>query len=209
MAFDLQEQEQIAQLKGWWADWGKYLTTAAAVALIAYGGWTGYNSWRDSQAAAAADLYGQLETQLGGDAAKVRDSADKIKAQYGDSAYAPRAALLAAKASVRANDFKSAQTQLEWVVAHAKEAEVRDAGRLRLSAVLLDQKAYDEAVKALGGREVDANAGLFAESRGDVLAAKGDNNAARDAYKEALAKLAKDAPNAKFVQVKLEALGNA
>ena len=215
MAFDLQEQEQIAQLKGLWNDWGKSALIAALVVLAAWGAYTGYNAWQDSKAEGAADLYSQLQADLptdptkSPDAVKVRADADKMKQSYADSGLTARATLLAAKASARAGDLKSAQTELQWVVDHAKEVEMRDAARLRMAAVLLDQKSYDDAVKALSGREGEANAGLFAEARGDVFAAKGDNNAARDAYKEALAKLAKDAPNAQFVTVKLEALGTA
>ena len=207
MAFDLQEQEQIAQLKAWWNDWGKSIAAAAVVVLVGWGAWQGYNAWQENKSAEAADLFSQVQKGMTGDASKVRATADKMKQEYPGSAYTARGVLLAAKASALGGDLKSAQANLQWAVDHATEAEVRDAARLRLAAVLLDQKAYDDAVKALSGRESEGNAGLFAEARGDVFAAKGDSKGARDAYKEALAKLDKDAPNAQFVSVKLEALG--
>ncbi|WP_283149684.1 YfgM family protein [Silvimonas soli] len=209
MAFDLQEQEQIAELKAAWADWGKYLAGAVVVGLLAYGGWTGWSAYQSSVAEKAGAAYAQLETDLTGDTAKILADADVLKKDYATSPYAPRAALLAAKASARAGDLKSAQTQLEWAIAHASESEIRDAARLRLTAVQLDQKQFDAALKTLAARENDSYTPLFAEARGDVLAAKGDNSGARDAYKDALAKLGKDAPNVRFVEVKLEALGNS
>lgn len=207
MAFDLQEQEQIAELKAWWKDWGKYLAAVLAAAGIGYVGWQGWNAYQSSDAQSAAEIYAKAEL-LGNDAAKLKVEAQKLQNEYGSTGFAARATLLAAKASAGNGDLKDAALQLQWVIGHAGEAGLRDAARLRLAAVNIDLKQYDAALAALKGREEAASTALFAEASGDVLAEKGDVAGARDAYKQALAKLDKDAPNYPFVEVKLAALGN-
>ncbi|WP_255990509.1 YfgM family protein [Chitinolyticbacter albus] len=206
MAFDLQEQEQIAEFKAWWHSWGKYLALAVAAGLIGFAGWQGWKHYQQGQAAAAAEIYSRVEG-LQGDAAKVRAEADALKRDYAATAYAPRAALFAAKASFDAGDLKNAESQLNWAIANAKETDLRDAARLRLAAVQLDQKQIDAALKTLAAAEGEGFAGLIQELRGDALVEKGDTKGAVDAYTAALAKLPKDAPNVQFVQVKLDALG--
>ncbi|WP_432721061.1 tetratricopeptide repeat protein [Jeongeupia wiesaeckerbachi] len=207
MAFDLQEQEQIAEFKAWWNDWGKWLAGALIAGLAAWGGWAGWQSHQASQSRDAGELYGQAETQLLNDPAKLAETTKSIEQKYGSTAYAARASLLAAKADVNASKPADAETQLKWAIANAKEAPLRDVARLRLAALQLDAGQFDAALATLQTREDDAFTALFAEVRGDVLVEKGDKAGARDAYRDAQSKLPKDAPNLKFVEVKLEALG--
>ncbi|WP_035051963.1 YfgM family protein [Andreprevotia chitinilytica] len=209
MAFDLQEQEQIAELKAWWQDWGRYLAVAVVAGLVGYAGWQGWSSYQEKQAHAAAEIYVKVEVLGATDAAKLRPDVEKLQNEYAGTGYAARATLLLAKAFADAGDFKSATTQLQWVAGHADEAGLRDAARLRIAAVALDQKQYDAALAALQGREEEASMPLFSEMRGDIMIEKGDVAGARDAYKQTLAKLEKGAPNYQFVEVKLAALGNS
>ncbi|MBB5190360.1 putative negative regulator of RcsB-dependent stress response [Silvimonas terrae] len=209
MAFDLQEQEQIAELKAAWESWGRFVAGAVVIALIGYLGWTGWNWYANKQAQAAGDEYSVFEKAYGVDPTKAGAQADALKKDYPNSPFTTRAALLAAKGAADAGDTKTATDQLTWVIAHSAESAVRDAARMSLAAVELDQKQYDVALKTLSGRENESYTALFAEARGDVLAAKGDAAGARDAYKDALAKLDKSAGNARFVEVKLAALGNS
>jgi len=81
--------------------------------------------------------------------------------------------------------------------------------RLRLAGLLLDEKAYDDALKQLGASRPDAFAALFADRRGDVLIAQGKRDEARAAYKEALDKLDPATDLRSSIQLKLDALGGA
>ena len=48
-AYDLEEQEQIAEFKAWWKQYGSLLTfvvMAAAVVVLAWRGWNGYQRAR-------------------------------------------------------------------------------------------------------------------------------------------------------------------
>ncbi|AZN36025.1 YfgM family protein [Iodobacter ciconiae] len=210
MAFDLQEQEQIAEFKAWWESWGKFIAMGLIAVLVAYLGWKGWSAYLTSQSAKAGVLYAELDKRAEAkDVVKMKPAVEQLKKNYAGSAYAPRAALLLAKASVEASDVPAAMAQLQWVVANAKEAGLRDVARLRLAAVQLDQKKFDDALSTLKSNEETSFAGLFFEAKGDVLLIKGDKAAARESYKQAVVKLPKDAPNVKFVEVKLEALGNS
>ncbi len=127
-------------------------------------------------------------------------------------------ALLAARTQVDAGDAKNARVQLAWAAENAKDPGLRELARLRLAAVMLDEKAYDEAMKQLAAEPVSAFAPRFEELRGDVFAAQGKTAEARNAYDLALAKfdaLAKDdearqrGGYKEVVQSKRDALGAA
>jgi predicted negative regulator of RcsB-dependent stress response len=74
---------------------------------------------------------------------------------------------------------------------------------------LLDEKQYDDALKTLDVKTDDAFAGLFADLKGDILAAAGKSAEAKSAYETALAKIDPKSPYRAFVQVKFDALGGA
>jgi predicted negative regulator of RcsB-dependent stress response len=92
-------------------------------------------------------------------------------------------------------------------VSGAKDPSYRDIARLRLVALQLDAKAYDEALKQLGSEFTPEMSGLAADLRGDVLQAKGQNAEAISAYQTAWKKLADTPDYRRLVQAKLNALG--
>lgn len=206
MAFDLQEQEQIAELKAFWHDYGRHIALGLGIAIAVYAGWKGWNAWENRQAMQASALYAKMET-ASDEAAKVKAIADEIKREYSRTPYAGRAALMSAYAAFSAKDLAAARSELEWAISNGREAGIRDAARIRLANVLMDEQKYDEALAQLKSAEEQSFGALYSETRGDALALKGDTAGAADAYKQALAKLSKDAANYKFVEVKLESLG--
>ncbi len=58
---DLEEQEQLDQIKHFWKQYGNLITWVLIAALGAYAGWNGYQYWQRSQAAQASALYDELE----------------------------------------------------------------------------------------------------------------------------------------------------
>jgi predicted negative regulator of RcsB-dependent stress response len=122
MAYDLDEQEQLANLKAWWAKYGNLTTWVVIAGLAAYSGWNGWNYYQRNQAAQASVLFDELQTAVTAkDNAKVARVAGDIESKFGRTAYASLGALSAAKSFFDANDLKSAKAQLEWVVAHGNE----------------------------------------------------------------------------------------
>jgi len=215
--YDLEEQEQIDSIKSWWNQHGNLITGVVVAAALGVVGWQGWNRYQRNQAAQASAVYSALEQGLAlNDAQRVKTAAGELADKFGGTTYAGLGALLAAKMSHEAGDLKTAKLQLGWAADNAKD-EVRDVARLRLAAVLLDEKSYDEAIKQLDNSHAAAFDTRYAELKGDVLAAQGKKPEAKAAYQAALDKLTgKDAkpadatgPYRDLLQQKLDSLGES
>ena len=179
------------------------------VALVAAAGWNGWNFWQRRQAAEAAVLYDQVQQAVASsDKALVTRVSTDMEDKFGGTAYAQMTALAAAKSLYAAGDNAGAKAQLQWAADHAKDAEYKQIAKLRLSLLLLDEKAYDAGLKVLDDAPLDAFKGVVSDRRGDLLAAEGKRDDARAAYKIALDTLPKSDTSARqLVQFKLDALG--
>jgi predicted negative regulator of RcsB-dependent stress response len=209
MALDLEEQEQVAELKAWWNQYGSLITAAVVAAALTFAGWQAWRWYERSQAARAGALYDTLvRAAQAGDAKALRDADGALLENYPRTLYASMAALTAARFYFDRNDPKSAKAQLQWVLEHGRTDDFRDLARLRLAQLLLDEKAYDETLKLLDEKHAAAFDAQYAAARGDALVAKNQANEARAAYRIALDKAG--AGNAAFresVRMRLEALG--
>ena len=207
-ALDLDEQEQLDQIKHFWRTWGNLISWILIAVLGSYAAWNGYQYWERSQAAKAAALFDEVERAVGsGDLARVERSLADMKDKFGRTQFAQQSALLAAKTLQAQGKVDAARDALGWVVNGATDTGYRDIARLRLAALQLDTKAYDEALKLLGSDFTPEMSGLAADLRGDVLQAKGQNAEAVSAYQQAWKKLA-DTPDYRLlVKAKLNALG--
>ncbi|MCE1186894.1 MAG: tetratricopeptide repeat protein [Rhodocyclales bacterium] len=200
-AYDLEEQEQLSQIKAWWEQYGNLVSgVTLAVALIA----AGYQGWhwnQRKQAAEASALYTSVQQAAQAhNGQQAREAAGELISKYSGPVYADL-------------DVKNARTQLAWAAEKASDPALRDLAKLRLAAVLLDDKAYDEALVQLAkpGEGLEAR---FADLKGDVLVAQGKTAEAKAAYKQALELTDKtDRQDAKalhdLAQAKLDSLGGA
>jgi len=209
MPLDLEEQEQVAELKAWWRDHGNLVVGVVLAAALAFAGWHGWNWYEREQTAQASVLYDTLgKAAQAGDAKALRDAAGTLVESYPRALYASMGALVAARFYFDRNDLKSAKAQLQWVMEKSPSEDFRDIARLRLATVLLDEKAYDEALKTLDGKHAAAYDGQYAALRGDILVAKNQAEEAKAAYKLALEKAAgRDSAFRESVRIRLEALG--
>jgi predicted negative regulator of RcsB-dependent stress response len=207
MAYDLEEQEQLASLKAFWAQYGNLLSWVVTIGLAAYAGYNFWNYQQRNQATQASGLYSELQ-KAAKDNAKVQRIAGDIEANFGRSAYAGMGALVAAKSAFDAGDLKAAKAQLQWVADHGND-EYQSIAKLRLSSVLLDEKAYDEAGKLLATSFLPQFAGEVADRKGDLLMAQNKTAEARVAYQAALDATDKKNPGRQLIQLKLDAIGGA
>jgi len=206
--YDLEEQEKLDDLKAWWQQWGNTITTIAVVACLVLAGVQGWRWWSGKQAEEASALFSGLsQAARANDVAKAKDATAQLEERYGRTGYAPRGALVLAKMLFDSGDTAGARAQLQWVVDHADETELKEVARYRLAELLLNDKQYDEALKVLDAKHGDPFAGLYADLRGDALAAAGRSADARAAYQLALAKVDAKSPYRNYIQVKLDALG--
>ena len=206
-AYDLDEQEKLGDLKAWWTRYGNYVTAAVTVVALAIAANQGWKYYTGKQAAEAASLYFALsDAATKNEAAKAKDAVAQLVEKFPSTGYASRGALLAAKLAFDAADLPAAKTHLDWVVANSKELEIVSIARLRLAAVLLDQKQYDAAVAALDAKHSEAFDGLFLDMKGDIFNLQGKPADAKTAYEAALAKLDPKGSTKQYTQVKLDAV---
>ena len=207
-ALDLEEQEQLDQIKHFWKKYGNLISWVLIVVLGSYAAWNGYQYWQRDQAAKAAVLFDEVERAVtAGDVVRVERSLADMKEKFGGTQYAHQAALLAAKALQAKDKAEAARAALKWVAEVAPDPAYRDIARLRLSALLLDAGSNDEALAQLSAPFTPAMAGLAADLRGDVMQVKGQKGEAVSAYQNAWQLLSDSPDYRRLVQAKLNALG--
>lgn len=210
MAYNLEEQEQLENLKAFWNRYGNFLVTLVAVIALSIAGWRGWGWYQERQSAHAAAVYETLREAAGQrDIERVRAAAGQLFEGYGRTVYGPMAALVAAGAYLQAGDAKAAKIPLQWAIDNARDENFRHTARLRLAAILLDEGAYDEGLKTLDVESPGTFLGLYEDRRGDLLSAAGRRDDARAAYDRALAALGPNAALRSVVQLKRDALGGA
>ena len=214
-AFDLEEQEQISQIKGWWEQFGTLVTGAAVAAALASVGWQGWQWYQGKQTAEASALYAVLQKAASEkNTQKSREAAGALIEKYNGTAYADMAALLSAKVQAEAGDLKNARVPLAWAATKANDPALRELARLRLATVMFDDKAYDEALAQLQAPTDDSLKARFADLKGDILLAQGKREEARAAYKSVVSALetatkSESAALREIAQAKLDAVGGA
>lgn len=204
-SYDFEEQERIAELQAWWEDNRWYVIGGIVAAVLAFAGFQGWRYWSAVQADDAALMYaaaakGPREQQVA--------AFDGLVAKHPRSYYASEAQLVAARAKFDARDYAEARRRLEWVMDRGVD-EHRGAARLRLAAVLLEEKKYAEALKVLDENKDEAFAPLASDLRGDIMLAQGRLDEARAAYKAAAEKADARNPVKQIAETKLNALGGA
>jgi predicted negative regulator of RcsB-dependent stress response len=205
--YDLEEQEKIDDLKAFWKRWGNAISAAIIAVCVAYVAVQGWRWWQNRQAEEAAVLYAAVtEGARTSDVAKARDAMSQLADRFAGTGYAPRAAMVYAKLAWDQGDKAGAKAQLQWIIDHADEDELKQVARFRLAEALVDEKQYDQALATLDAKHAESFAGLYADLRGDALAAAGRTADARTAYQTALAKLDPKSAYRNYVQVKLDSL---
>lgn len=205
---DLEEQEQLDELKHFWKQYGNLITWALIVVLGAFAAWNGYQYWQRSQAAQASVMFDEIERAVqSGETARIDRALADMKERFGGTAYAQQAGLLTAKAHYDKGNVDAARAALTWVADKAADPGYQAVAKLRLAGILLEKKAYDEALQQVSGAFPKDFSGLVADRRGDILMAQGKKTEAKAEYEKAYKALDERAEYRRLVEVKLNALG--
>lgn len=205
---DLEEQEQLDELKHFWKQYGNLITWVLIAVLGAFAAFNGWQYWQRSQALQASVLYDEVERAAGtGDVGRVEQAFKDIQEKFGRTTYAQQAGLLAGKVLAEKGKPDAAKAALQWVADEGKDEGYQALARLRLAGLLVDAKAYDDALKQLASGVPPQYEALAADRRGDVYNLQGRKDQAREQYTKAWKGLEADPEYRSLVEVKLTALG--
>lgn len=207
---DLEEQEQLDQLKQFWSQYGNLITWIVVIAFGGFAAWNGWNLWQRDQAGKAGAMYDEIDKAVqAADVPRAAALFASLKDRYPRTAFAEQAGLVLAKLQFDKGQADNARATLAWVGDNATENEYRTVARLRLAGVLMNEMKYDDALKQLDAatsKEFDA---LVADRRADILLAQGKRNEAKAAYQKAWSAMDSKVEYRRLVEAKLTALGGA
>ncbi len=205
---DLEEQEQLDQLKHLWKQYGNLITWALIVALGAYAAWNGYQYWQRNQASQAASMFDEVErvSKLG-DIPKLERAFGDMKDRYAGTAYAQQSGLLVAKIYYEAGKVDAAKAALEWVATKAADDGYRAIAKLRLAGLLAEAKAFPDALSQLDGAFPTEFLPLVADRKGDIFTLQGKTAEAKAEYEKAYKSFDERTEYRRLVELKLNALG--
>jgi predicted negative regulator of RcsB-dependent stress response len=205
---DLEEQEQLDQIKHFWAQWGNLITWVLIAVFGSMAAWNGWNYWQRSQAAKASALYEVLQRATSaGDAEKIERAFNDMKEGFGGTTYAAQGALLAGKALFDAEKPDAAKAALTWAMTDAKDPGYQGLARLRLAGMEIDAKAYDQALSLLDATFPPALAPLALDRKGDALIVQGKREEAKTVYQQAWQAMPERVEYRQLIEVKLASLG--
>jgi predicted negative regulator of RcsB-dependent stress response len=205
---DLEEQEQLAELKHFWNEWGNLITWLLIAVFGAIAAFNGWNYWQRTQAVQASALFDELDRAAAADEIeRVQRAFADIKDKFPRTAFAHQGALLTAKVLEVKGNKDAAKAALSWVAEQASDDGYRAVARLRLAALLVDAKAYDEALKQLSPDLPPEFEALAADRRGDIYSLQGKKAEAKGEYLKAVKGMDEQNEYRRLVEVKLTALG--
>jgi len=177
------EAEQMERAKSWLKANGIWIIAGIAIGAGGLGGWRWYQERRENQAETASARYEELV-----DAFSRRDNVrgttllEELNREYAWTPYASLGTLIAARVQVEANELDKAAAGLKSVMDNAKDDELKMVARLRLARVQSALGKHDEALATLKVDDPGEFAPRLADTRGDVLLAKGDRDGALREY---------------------------
>lgn len=205
---DLEEQEQLDQLKHFWKQYGNLITWGLIAVLGAFASWNFYHYWQRSQATQAAAMFDEVgRVVASGDQAKIDRVFTDMKDRFASTTYAQQAGLLVAKQYYSAGNIDAAKAALGWVADKSTDAGYQALAKLRLAAILMDAKAFDDALKLLSGSFPASFEALVADRKGDIFLTQGKKVEAVAEYEKAFKKFEDRTEYRRLVEVKLNSLG--
>jgi predicted negative regulator of RcsB-dependent stress response len=205
---DLEEQEQLAELKHFWNEWGNLISWVLIAVFGSIAAYNGWQYWQRTQAAQASALFDEVDRAAAqGETARVERAFADIKDKFPRTAFAHQAGLLTAKVMAGKNNIDGAKGALAWVAENAGDDGYKAIARLRLAGILVEQKAYDDALKQLSAGFPAEMEGLAADRRGDIYILQGKKAEAKAEFLKAHKALDSTSDMRRLVEVKLTSLG--
>ena len=181
------EDEQVAAVKQWWDENGKFVIGAVVLAIAGNFGWTAYQDNKAATEAVQSDAFQKvIEASQGDDLDALLAAASNVQTSNPGSEYAQLATLFAAKALVEKGELEQAAAQLQGVInAVTIDQPTGAEARLRLAGLQLAMNQTAEALSLASQSYPAAYQARALEVQGDALLAQGDRAGAKAAYQQA------------------------
>jgi predicted negative regulator of RcsB-dependent stress response len=205
----INEHDQWEAIKDWWRNNGVQMMTIFAVALALGLGWRYWQGHQLTQREQASQLFDQLlsvQATPNADATLMPRIAAELENAYSSTPYAAAAALFEAKDAVVKNDLPLAAQKLQWVLAQAKTATLREIATIRLARVLLADKKPDQALALLEKNHQPHFSAAIEQVKGDIFLTQGQTAKARTAYQNAVNAMPDSASLKNYVAMQLNQL---
>ena len=205
--FDLEEQEQIDELKQFWRSYGKLILMVVAAVIVGLGTFKGVEHFKKQESQDASFIFAKIEgAQASGDVEAIRENAAKLLEAHSGTHYAALANLILAKTEFEAGNLDEVIKSLNDALDGSKDPALEELMKLRLAAAYLEKEDYENALNYVSGDVSSPFAAQFADMRGDIGYAKGDLVKAREGYAEALSLLGEQDPWRDIIQIKIDSL---
>ncbi len=202
------DDEQLRAIKEWWKENGRSVVAGVVIGIGTLVAWKGWNVYQEQQAIEASDQFNEMRNGI---LAQRIDSvvaqAEKLKTDYSSTPYASWGALLVAKAKASEGDTVAAIENLQWVIDNGRQDTVIAIAKLRLARVYIAASEYPKAQALLDQTYPQAYYSLLQELRGDLYAERGDKQAARKAYDEAIS--SSESGDVEYLKMKRDNLGGS
>jgi len=201
------EEEQVEAIKAWLRKNGKSIIAGVVLGVAIVVGGKMWLNHKHQRAAEASAQYQILLDALDKDKpGQVLQQGERLTGQFADTPYAALAALAMAKVKLEQGKPDEARAQLQWVIDHAKQADLKHIARLRQAKILFAAGKAGQALTILNGADPGTFQPAFEELKGDIYASQGKRRLARNAYETALAGMPQGV-NRKYLKMKLDDLG--
>lgn len=205
---DLEEQEQLDQLKHFWSTWGTLISSVLIVVFGCVAAWNGYQFWQNRQATQASALLDAIENAVqNDDQSRVQQAFLDIKNKYAATVQAGQAGLLIAKMQSDQGNAEAAKATLDWIAGNSSDEAYKSVARLRLASLLIEKKSYDEALQSLSQKFSEDFDAIVTDRKGDIFLLQAKKQDAIIEYTRAYKAFSEQSEYRRLVEIKLNSLG--
>jgi len=202
------DAETVEQLRTWWRENGLWIIGGIGLGAALLFGWRWWGDWREDIFTDASNTYQRVVTAAdNGNRDEALQFAQGLRDTAWPTPYADMAALYLARSAASAGDLDQARQQLRHVIDTSRDDETVHIARIRLARVLLAAGDLAAAATVVSPTDAGRYGALYAELRGDLAVARGDEQTAVAAYRDALSAPADGITDRAMIQMKLDDLG--
>ena len=185
MAYSIEEEQEINQLKDWWKENGKTIIVAFILGVGGMFGWRYWQAHQAEQIAQASAQYDALIYSAQQDEQAKKANIEQFVQANSKTAYAVFALLDEAKKATEKQDFAAAEVNLNQALTQSQDEVLTSIVALRLSSVQFQLGQLDNALTTLNQVKGESFNARKAILTGDIQIAKGDKVAAKNSFEQA------------------------